>query len=513
MGAFEPIADVAIDPATARVFEHGWQSWSPTATWSVTDPRRARLPPPIGSSAIGRARPYRTARSRARACWPSALDGADVHVFGVDRADRAVASIRASRDGDLLRVTADGPVGHVVDEGPGGIDGALARWADGFAARAGLSAIRRAPTIWCSWYQYFTEVSEADIDENLAAMARLDLPIDIVQVDDGYQAEIGDWLALSGRFASLDGLIGRIRGAGRRAGIWVAPFLVGARSETARLHPDWLVRDRGDAASRWMPGSTGISGCSPSTRPIPAARAYLADVFAGFRALGIDFFKIDFVYAGAIPGRRHDGSITEIEAYRRGMELIRDAIGDAYLLGCGAPILPSVGLVDAMRIGPDTGAEWEPEDGDLSKPAGRSSVVTGTGRAFQHGRFWVNDPDCIIARPGSSGARSSPTHIARFGGLRGSSDRLAELDDWGLATTRALLASSPAEPFIASGVAPGGSPSGSGRARPLRPAGTRGAAPTRPAPPVRCGEERPRPVARIDEGDAADDRERSRSAS
>ena len=42
-------------------------------------------------------------------------------------------------------------------------------------------------------------------------------------------------------------------------------------------------------------------------------------------------------------------------AYRSGIELIREAIGeDAYLLGCGAPLLPSSGLFDAMRVSPDT---------------------------------------------------------------------------------------------------------------------------------------------------------------
>jgi alpha-galactosidase len=294
------------------------------------------------------------------------------------------------------------------------------------------------------------------VDENLATMARLDLPIEVVQLDDGYEAEIGDWLELSGRFASLEGLIERIRGAGRRAGIWVAPFLAGSKSETARLHPDWLVRDDAtgepvDAGHNWDQDLFALDASHP------AARGYLTEVFGRFHRLGIDFFKIDFIYAGAIPGRRHDGSPTAIEAYRSGVELIRAAIGDAYLLGCGAPILPTVGLVDAMRISPDTAPHWEPLGNDLSKPGGRSSVLTGVGRAFQQGRFWVNDPDCIVARPGIERREELAAHVERFGGLRGSSDRLADLDTWGLATTRRLLADTPVEPFIESGAAAGSS--------------------------------------------------------
>ena len=36
--------------------------------------------------------------------------------------------------------------------------------------------------------------------------------------------------AADGRFESLDGLVERVRAGGRRAGIWVAPFLVGEKS-------------------------------------------------------------------------------------------------------------------------------------------------------------------------------------------------------------------------------------------------------------------------------------------
>jgi len=452
---FEPAGDIAVEPAEARVYEHGWQSWSPSSAWPVTTapPRPTAERNRVIGYRPGDAIPLRAFQGEGLlAVQPAA--NAPVTVLAVPAADRTVSSIRAVLDGSRIRLSADGPVAMVVDAGGGGIDGAVARWADRFAAGAGVLGIRRAPTIWCSWYDYFTSVTETDMDENLAAMARLDLPIEVVQLDDGYEAEIGDWLELSGRFASLDRLIGRIRGAGRRAGIWVAPFLVGSKSATARLHPDWLVREPGtdepvDAGHNWGQDLFALDATHP------AARRYLTDVFSHFHRHGIDFFKIDFIYAGAIPGRRHDGSVTEIEAYRSGVRLIREAIGDSYLLGSGAPILPSVGLVDAMRISPDTAPHWEPLENDLSKPGGRSAVLTGVGRAFQQGRFWVNDPDCIIARPAIEHRAELAAHVARYGGLRGSSDRLADLDDWGLATTRRLLAETPVEPFIESGTAAG----------------------------------------------------------
>lgn len=32
------IAVVAVDPARARVYEHGWQSWSPAAAYRLDEP-------------------------------------------------------------------------------------------------------------------------------------------------------------------------------------------------------------------------------------------------------------------------------------------------------------------------------------------------------------------------------------------------------------------------------------------------------------------------------------------
>ena len=33
--SFEPVAELVVDPERGRVFEHGWQSWSPTTVYPV----------------------------------------------------------------------------------------------------------------------------------------------------------------------------------------------------------------------------------------------------------------------------------------------------------------------------------------------------------------------------------------------------------------------------------------------------------------------------------------------
>lgn len=340
-------------------------------------------------------------------------------------------SIRLTPAGSVAEISADGPVKEYTGTG---VQALLSDWAAGL----GLPAPRPAPTVWCSWYEYFTTVTEDDIHENLRAMDTLDLPVDVVQIDDGYQRALGDWLVLSGRFRSRAGIADAIRARGRRAGIWTAPFLVDPSSELAARHPDWLVRsaDGGFAHA----GHNWDHDLRILDTTHPEAAAYLTDVFRTLRAEGYDYFKVDFLYAGALDGVRHDATVDALTAYRAGVELIRAALGpDAYLLGCGAPILPSLGLFDAMRVSPDTAPHRRPEADDYSQPGQDPAEFTGAGRQWQHGRLWTNDPDCLMARPAVETRERWAAHVEATGGLMASSDRLLSLDIWGVDTTRRLL--------------------------------------------------------------------------
>ncbi len=334
----QPIDELAIRTDTALMFEHGWQSWSPTTTYSVGD------------------RPWRPHSERNRILcyrpetnpgsdvfWGEGLlaidpgDASGVRIYAVDSAKTSVPSIQAKVEGNRVVVSADGPVESTVDKGPGTLDNALARWADRFAAAAGGRAIRKAPSIWCSWYHYFTDITEADMVENIEAIDRLDLPVDVVQLDDGYQTAHGDWLTLTDRFASLQGIADRIGTTGRRAGIWVAPFLVFPDSDLAREHPDWLV---GGATTPIHAGHNWDRDLYALDTTHPGAMEWVTEVFSTMHRWGYDFFKIDFIYAAAMQGARYD-DVPPLHAYTNGVRMIREAIGDSYLLGCGAPLLPS----------------------------------------------------------------------------------------------------------------------------------------------------------------------------
>jgi hypothetical protein len=69
-------------------------------------------------------------------------------------------------------------------------------------------------------------------------------------------------------FGSLADTVRAIRDSGRRAGIWLAPFSVGARSDLAQRHPGWLT---GPAGYNWGDDLVGLDLTHPEVR-MPARR-------------------------------------------------------------------------------------------------------------------------------------------------------------------------------------------------------------------------------------------------
>jgi alpha-galactosidase len=414
------VDEVPLDPATARVYTEGWQSWSP-ATWNAAG--ATGRGPREGWQQLMRFRP-------GTPVSPTGLQGEGLLVVdpGVGEQTRLYATtdltrvptLRAQLTGDRLVITATGPV-ETRTSVEGG-EAALAAYGD----EVGVTSLAAPPRVWCSWYRYFEDVTADDVVENLRAFDQHDLTVDVVQVDDGWSPGMGEGLAEAEGFGSLAGLVETVRATGRRAGIWLAPFLVGTETTLARERPDWLV---GPAGRNWGQQLAGLD----LTRP--AVRDLLTRHLERLVGLGVDYLKLDFLYAGAIPGRRHD-DVDGVAAYHSGLALVREVVGpDTYLVGCGAPLLPSIGLVDALRVSPDTFHEGGEDGSD-----GLRGLVPLAARAWQQGRLWVNDPDCVVVRPSYSQRERWAAAARRYGGLRSFSDRVADLDEWGLSTVRTLLA-------------------------------------------------------------------------
>jgi alpha-galactosidase len=292
------------------------------------------------------------------------------------------------------------------------------------------------PSGWCSWYCFGPRVTAEDVRRNLDVIARETPGLRYIQVDDGYQPAMGDWLETGAAFGgNVQGVLKEIRARGFEPAIWVAPFVAEKDSHVFQKHPEWFVTDassqplRADAVTfgGWRRGPWYVLDGTH-----PEAQAHLESVFRTMRTeWGCTYFKLDANFWGAIHGGRfHDPRATRIEAYRRGMEAVRRGAGDAFILGCNHPLWPSLGLVHGSRSSNDIKRTWA-----RVKGTARQNLL----RNWQNGRLWWNDPDAVVLTGlPEEEVRFHATAIYASGGMLLSGDDLTKVAPETLARLRKL---------------------------------------------------------------------------
>jgi len=282
------------------------------------------------------------------------------------------------------------------------------------AERMRVRPLPASPVGWCSWYCYYGRENEEDIRANLKALADSPLRREnaVFQIDDGWNLPVpgharvwGDWFPGKKFPQGMASITGEIRAHGFVPGLWLAPFSVDAASCLAREHPEWLVQKIGEdghvAGPQDAPGSPDVYALDLS-RPevLDFIRTTFRRVFSEWK---FDYIKIDFLRHALTPGRRWNAGQTAIEAFRAGLQVIREEAGpDRFVLLCGCPFGPAIGLGEAMRVGLDVGGGWDPPYRLKSWPDGNCCVRAAARPAFyrhwMHRRWWINDPDCLIVR-------------------------------------------------------------------------------------------------------------------
>lgn len=247
-----------------------------------------------------------------------------------------------------------------------------------------------APLGWCSWYAYYAEVNEQDIRDNVDVMHTSLKPFDYVLLDDGYQAYMGDWLTPSDKFPSgIKSVIDGIKSKGKKPAIWLAPFIAQPESAVFQQYPEWFVRHADGSLLKAEDITYAGWRCTPwymLDMTQPEVQEHITNIVKTMREeWGVELFKLDANYWGTLKGVRSESGVTGVEAYRLGMQAIAKGAGDALILGCNAPMWPSLGLVDAMRVSDDVercGTRFE----QIAKET--------FYRSWQHRKLWQIDPDC-----------------------------------------------------------------------------------------------------------------------
>jgi hypothetical protein len=313
-------------------------------------------------------------------------------------------------------------------------------------AKTNQIKLPKIPNGYCTWYSspHGAAANENAMKE-LAAFSGKELTkfgFDTILIDDQWQ---GPGIAKggimgsgpSGNFtrhdpngpypAGMKANAVQLSAQGIRPGLWFTPFSWDPRDPLFKEHQDWFVKKADGSLYEVL----WAGWCLDMTHP--DARKFLAgSVRRLTRDWGYRYLKPDAMWCGlaakcTYPGTAyveegfgdavfHDPGMTNIDAYRAGIRTMREAAGpDTYIAACNVAqnfrsMGGAIGLVDAMRIGPDTGADWG---------AIQPNFHLGSRLYFLHNRVWHNDPDCLMLREPLTltQARSFASWIALTGSL------------------------------------------------------------------------------------------------
>lgn len=324
-------------------------------------------------------------------------------------------------------------------------------------------AIKLKPqvAVYCTWY-HARASNEKKLLENTAFTQKQLKPfgLSVMQIDDQWQAKfplVNDYSKEEKAFKGIGPIklfstanhnfpqgmaytARRIKGMGLVPGIWFMPF-AGTWNNPA-------FGDKQELFAHWPDGSVVTTRWSGSLLDLsnPATQVFVKERVQRIVDWGYDYFKLDGMHTGAVthnvyvntgyatsgrwlntqnyvgkpdvqPGSvdsstpssvLYDPDTTHIEAYRKGLQIIRETAPKAFILGCNVSqnmrsMGAAFGLIDAMRIGPDNGGAGTGRWGAVKVGAHH-----GSNLYFLNRRVWHNDPDPIYVRP------SNPLNAARL---------------------------------------------------------------------------------------------------
>ncbi len=286
---------------------------------------------------------------------------------------------------------------------------------------------------YTTWYNYYQNINEEIVLRDLESISEVS-NINTFQIDDGYQTKVGDWLSIDKtKFPNgLDKCIDAIHSKGLQAGLWLAPFAAQKEGEIATYHSDWLVRDN---EGKLLVAGANWGGFYALDIYNKEVRKYLKDVFLHYRKMGVDLFKLDFLYAACIMPNYNK---SRGEIMYDAISLLRECVGDKQILACGTPLMPCFGRVEYMRIGADMGLRWKKtllqrmtHREDVSS---QDAIYNSLYRRHLNKRAFLCDPDVLLLRDYNLGysweERKLISNIIKiFGGVLFTSDDVGRYNE------------------------------------------------------------------------------------
>lgn len=276
------------------------------------------------------------------------------------------------------------------------VEAQIERFAEDKANKYGSRCGKR-PSVFCTWYYYGLTVTYEDVKTNLDIMRKRKLPLDVFQVDEGWEITLGEWKPNKKFPVPMKQVADEIKEAGYRPGIWTSPFIAHETATIWQEHPEWRLNDK-EGNPCLFPMNDTVYHVFDITNP--ATHTYFTQLYKMLtKDWGYTYHKLDFTRAAVIyeDADFFDRKITLAEAYYKAVCAIREGMGEeSYFLMCGGLYDPIVGLVDAQRTGSDVLSMWSSninKDGKTAPYTIKQSVMR-----YYMNRWWDNDPDALMIR-------------------------------------------------------------------------------------------------------------------
>ena len=320
-----------------------------------------------------------------------------------------------------------GPIAFILDQDP---NNTLENWASYFHDLNNVQLNSNLPVGWSSWPDLYYNIDEGKMlkvcdfinDQHLP-----DFGFTMIQIDDGFQEQYGDWDGNLYFPHGMKWLAGEIRKKGLKPGIWIAPYAFSINTNEAVNHKDWMSQYKEVDSAHTIKYYLDIPVYCMDVS-LPESQHWLDSMYTKLsNDWGYEMFKLDFILHSVAEGNQFaDRYMTKAEAYRLGLKLAKDALGnEGYLLECG--IMTAAGATDGWRTNRDIEARWH-----------ELTMEHGTGYStpkhyYMNGKLFNTDADHLVVREGwgltIDQARVLATNIAMGGSQVLAGDELYNLPD------------------------------------------------------------------------------------
>ncbi|WP_339234147.1 glycoside hydrolase family 36 protein [Paenibacillus sp. FSL R5-0517] len=247
-----------------------------------------------------------------------------------------------------------------------------------------------------NWYYAYGNSSYSDIIEDsrlLAELSPIGGPRPYMVIDDGWQpirlsgqsCNGGPWERGNNRFMDMEKLAADMKEIGVKPGIWYRPLL------TSERHESHFKRrtSEGDGSTILDPSVPEVLELIKKDirRFVNWGYMLIKHDFSTFDIFGKWGFEMNdsfFAYREEFKDRSKTTAEIIVNLYKA----IRDAAGDAVIIGCNTIGHLAAGLVHVQRTGDDTsGIEWE--------RTRKMGINTLAFRMPQHNALFQVDADCV----------------------------------------------------------------------------------------------------------------------